>query len=255
MRYLLAPRNRPVLERFARRDLVLVFDFDGTLAPIVADRSAARMRARTRRLFRQVARLYPSAVISGRGLRNIQPRLKGIKLACIIGNHGAEWTGDRGSRHTLRNTVRRWRGVLQERLGAVRGVEIEDKELSLTVHFRKTRDRRKAEAAIRRASRGLPGARAMGGKCIVNILPARSPDKGIAFRQIRKKLGGTAALYVGDDVTDEDVFKLTPNPTVLTIRVGLRRSSRASYYLKDQNEIDELLEGLLTARRAGEESG
>ena len=58
------------------------------------------------------------------------------------------------------------------------------------------------------------------------------------------------AIYVGDDETDEDVFKVREPERLMTIRVGRRRSSAASYFLTRQREIDRLLRVLAHARPA-----
>ena len=71
MKSLLAPQNRSVLRRLVRGRVLLAFDFDGTLAPIVADPPAARLRPRTRRLLAEVARKYPCVVISGRSRADV----------------------------------------------------------------------------------------------------------------------------------------------------------------------------------------
>ena len=78
MKSLLAPQNRSVLRRLVRGRVLLAFDFDGTLAPIVADPPAARLRPRTRRLLAEVARKYPCVVISGRSRADVARRLTGI---------------------------------------------------------------------------------------------------------------------------------------------------------------------------------
>ncbi|HKU43339.1 MAG TPA: trehalose-phosphatase, partial [Polyangiales bacterium] len=66
MKHVLSRENREVLAQLARTRVLLAFDYDGTLAPIVAQRDRAHMRARTRRLLARVCALYPCAVISGR---------------------------------------------------------------------------------------------------------------------------------------------------------------------------------------------
>lgn len=63
---ILALRNQPVLERYASSNLLVAFDYDGTLAPIVSAPDRAHMRPQTRRLLKGVARRYPCVVISGR---------------------------------------------------------------------------------------------------------------------------------------------------------------------------------------------
>src|SRR3954469_15214073 len=131
MKHLLSPRNLPVLERFAWSRLLLAFDFDGTLAPIVVDPDAAQMRARTRLLLMRVAAHYPTVVISGRTRADTARRLNGVPLREVIGNHGAERGPEDGRG---RPGVRRWRLQLEQQLAGLPGVIIEDKGLSLSIH-------------------------------------------------------------------------------------------------------------------------
>jgi trehalose 6-phosphate phosphatase len=94
MKYLLAHANRAILARHLAANVALVFDFDGTLAPIVSDPEAAAMRAETRTLLRALSCRFPCAVISGRARDDVAPRLAGTGIACVVGNHGAEWGGE-----------------------------------------------------------------------------------------------------------------------------------------------------------------
>jgi len=89
-RNILANRNLPVLSTFASSNVLLAFDYDGTLAPIAAAPRLARMRARTHQLLVRVTRVYPCVVISGRTLSDISRRVKRIPLCYVFGNHGLE---------------------------------------------------------------------------------------------------------------------------------------------------------------------
>ena len=92
------------------------------------------------------------------------------------------------------------------------------------------------------------------GKQVVNLLPRDAPHKGIALEKARARVGCDTAVYVGDDETDEDVFGLDRPGRLLTVRVGRKRDSLASYFLRDQSEIDRLLIALLSVvpeRRPG----
>ncbi len=80
---------------------------------------------------------------------------------------------------------------------------------------------------------------------MVNLLPTDAPHKGIALERARTRFACDTAIYVGDDETDEDVFALDQPGRLLTIRVGQKRESLASYFLRNQGEIDRLLETLL----------
>lgn len=255
MKYLLARANRGLLAFSARRHTVLVFDFDGTLAPIVARPDAAQMRARTRALLASVARLYPCAIITGRSIADISPRLRGVGLSCMVGNHGGEWEGATPRNRHIRAKVREWRARLGEQLAGCEGVVIEDKGLSLAIHYRQAQDQHAARSAIRSAVTSLHAAKLVGGKCVANVVPANAPHKGTALRQIQRMFSAESAIYVGDDETDELAFPSGASPSLITVRVGPNRSSRAAYYLRGQWEIDSLLAILLALRRGVTASG
>lgn len=251
MRHLLAQGNRAVLLRHLRARVALVFDFDGTLAPIVPDPDAAQMRARTRSLLRKVALRFPCAVISGRAQQDVARRLDGAGIEWVIGNHGAEWSWAPLDGDAVQRQVRDWIAALAPPLRAVDGVVIEDKRFSLAIHYRRSREKKVAVAAIADAVRGLGDARVRLGKQVVNVVPRGAPHKGIALQQVRALLGCDTAVYVGDDTTDEDVFALDEPGQLLSVRVGKSDESQAAYYLEDQREIDDLLRVMGEARRGG----
>ena len=150
----------------------------------------------------------------------------------------------------FRRDVRRWRPVLEEHLGALGGVKIEDKLFSVAVHYRQSREKRRARAAILDAAASLGAVRVVRGKQVVNILPEGAPHKGMALESARARRGCDTALYVGDDETDEDVFALDQPGQLLSIRVGRKNGSQAVYYIRSQREIDTLLRHLLEMRQA-----
>jgi len=121
MKSLLAPQNRPALRRLARGRVLLAFDFDGTLAPIVADPARAHLRPSTRRLLIEVARKYPCVVISGRNRADVASRLTGIPLRRVLGNHGIEPSP---ALPAARRAVRRWLACLKPRLERVPGLSL-----------------------------------------------------------------------------------------------------------------------------------
>jgi trehalose 6-phosphate phosphatase len=125
---------------------------------------------------------------------------------------------------------------------------IEDKGLSLAVHYRRSRQKKKARARLLAAAARLRDVRLVGGKQVLNLLPAEAPHKGLALERARARLRCDTALYVGDDETDEDVFALDQPGQLLTIRVGRKTSSSADYYVRTQAEVDRLLRVLLALR-------
>ncbi len=252
MKHILAPAHREVLATLARKRALLAFDFDGTLAPIVPDRKAARMRSETRRLLARVCAVYPCAVISGRRRADIERRLNGVRPRYVVGNHGLEpGTG----LNEFARVIAAARVRLARVLAGWPGVELEEKRYSLAVHYRRSMHSAKTRAAIHAAIAALPQPlRIVGGKLVVNAIPDPAPDKGDALQRLCVRAAADAALFIGDDVTDEDAFTL-PSAALprllLTIRVGRSRGSAARYYLRDQAEIDDLL-ALLIALRAAE---
>jgi len=237
-RDILRPANRHVLAEFAASNVLLAFDFDGTLAPIVSEPPQARMRSETSRLLAEVARLYPCIVVSGRAHSDLLGRLDGIPVRGVVGNHGVEpWE----TSQELADEVQRWRPVLERKLRALPGVTIEDKSFSVSVHYRRARDKERARARILDAAAALGDVRVIGGRQVVNILPPGAPDKGTALVSERERLECESAIYVGDDETDEDVFGLEDPIRLLGIRVGPSPTSAAEYSINSQAQIDELL--------------
>ncbi len=244
-RNLLAPQNRDVLQQFTSSDMLLAFDFDGTLAPIVANPDDAKLRPRTRELLVRLCRLYPGVVISGRAAADVRERVKGVGFLEVIGNHGLEpWRRS----EAFAKKVRTWLPVLYRRLASFKGIVIEDKGYSLAVHYRKSREKRLAKDAIYAAAGALMPLRVVGGHQVVNLLPDGAPHKGIALGAVRDRLGCDTALYVGDDETDEDVFARDEPGRLLTVRVGQKSSTRAAFFIEAQADIDGLLWQLLLSR-------
>ena len=245
MRSLFSPAGREALRQFAWSRVLLAFDFDGTLAPIVPEPDEAAMRASTRRLFRAVATRYPCIVVSGRARSDLGRRLRGIPLRGIVGNHGIEpWH----STPQLLDEVRRWEPILARKLSGFGGVWIENKALTIAVHYRRSRQKKRARAAILRAAAALGPLRVMTGKQVVNLLPQGAPHKGMAVERERDRLRCDTAVYVGDDATDEDVFGLDQPGRLLTVRVGASRTSQAAYSVRNQGDVDALLVELATLR-------
>lgn len=245
MKDVLAAESDQVLSQFASSHVLLAFDFDGTLAPIVADRSAASMRTETRVLLDRVCKLYPCAVITGRALIDIRGRLCGLPLNHVIGNHGLEPSDDAAK---FQHQVASVRPELEAALEGFPGVDIEDKSLSLAVHYRRSRSRKEARRAIYDAVGGLASMRVVPGKLVVNVVPGGAPHKGDAVVRLRAQEGSDTAIYVGDDVTDEDVFELDQPGRLLSVRVGRSAASAADYFLRDQRQIDPFLSRLAELR-------
>jgi trehalose 6-phosphate phosphatase len=246
MRNLLIEPELEVLAQLAWSKALLAFDFDGTLAPIVRDRDAAGMSARTARLFDRACQLYPMAVISGRSRADVAGRLGASRVKYVVGNHGLEpGDGAPGAAAELDEA----RARLARLVARSQGIDLEDKRYSLAVHYRRSRTRREAlRAIVRLVGRLETPVRVVTGKCVINLVPASAPSKGDALLALRRRARADVALYVGDDVTDEDVFRLDQPGRLVSVRVGRSGASAAPFFVRDQAAVDAMLEKLIAFR-------
>lgn len=231
-----------------RPGVLCAFDFDGTLAPIVADPADARIPSPVLRRLAALTEFTPVAVITGRSVEDVSLRLDFFP-EYVIGNHGIEgMPGQEAQEELYRRTCQNWLKRLQAALQAQdfdSAVWIEDKTFSLSIHYRMAHDLSRTEARLRELIRQqIPDAEVVEGKCVFNVLPAGAPCKGDALAMLRKTISAPSAIYIGDDVTDESVFRL-PRQDLLTIRIEDVPDTAAQYYLQRQEQVIELLDMLL----------
>lgn len=233
------------LARYVAPDTLFAFDLDGTLAPIVADYTAAKIDEPMRITLERLVQLVPVAVITGRSRHDARAIL-GFEPQLLVGNHGAEWPTHNGSGNALlASDCRRWRDHLQELLAAVPGVEIEFKGESISLHYRNAVDQEQALATIDAAlGKLIPAPRRIGGKLVVNLLPMDAATKGEALETAMKQFGAARAIFFGDDETDEQVFQLT-TVDLFGVHIGTDRETAAPYNLNSQSELLGLLNSLV----------
>ncbi|MDX6512484.1 MAG: trehalose 6-phosphate phosphatase [Gaiellaceae bacterium] len=178
----------------------LLFDVDGTLAPIVTRPEDARVPAETRReLERLCGRYALVGFISGRAGEDAR-RIVGVSGGVYVGSHGLE----------LAPAAERWRVLLQMFLAGVDwpAPATENKGLTASLHYREAED----EAAAVEELEGIAErARAEGfvarfGRKVLELLPPVDATKGTAVRALLEERGLRRALYAGDDTTDLDAF-------------------------------------------------
>jgi trehalose 6-phosphate phosphatase len=198
--------------------LVLLLDFDGTLAPIVPHPDQAFMPDETRA---GLARLMAMdgvtvGIISGRGLEDVRERA-GVPDIAYAGNHGMEIEGPGVARiHpeavAARGAVERVRDRLGMVLQGIPGAWVEDKRLTLSVHFRITPPQHHpgVHAAVAMATAGEPQLLVTLGKMVLEVRPRVAWNKGRAVLFLLEQAPPpplAPVLYVGDDRTDEDAFQ------------------------------------------------
>jgi trehalose 6-phosphate phosphatase len=244
---ILGPDGLAAVGGLLRGTPLLAFDFDGTLAPIVARPQSARVPPAVARRLDRLARHLPVAIVTGRSVADVSARL-GFEPRFVVGSHGAEDVQSAEMQQARRAALEGVRRQLQVHAAtlAEHGVAVEDKGLSLALHYRCARDREAAREAIERLLKpGDPQLRIFGGKMVVNVMAADAPDKADAVRALLARTGADRAFFAGDDVNDEAVFEAAP-PDWVTVRVGLDAPlSRARFFLGAATEMPLLLDHML----------
>jgi trehalose 6-phosphate phosphatase len=175
----------------------LLFDVDGVLAPIVARPELSAVPDRTRDELRRLAGRYLLvACVSGRAGADAR-RLVGIDGIEYVGNHGLELhpEADRAAD-----------AIAAFRAGLARPVE--DKRLSLSLHYREADDEEAARRELEEvaASAATAGLVPRWGRKVLEIRPPLEADKGTAVQALIARSGARRGLYAGDDTTDLDAF-------------------------------------------------
>jgi len=193
-------RGHSLLERLreAPTETALVFDVDGTLAPIVPRPEDAAVPEATREeLVRLAGRYLLVACLSGRE-REDAWSVVGVDGIELVGNHGLELDA---RTNEFREALARFRDDV--------GGRVEDKGLSLSYHYRDASDpaaaRAELELVAERARRA--GFVTRWGRRVLEIRPPVDADKGTALRELLRLSGARRGLYAGDDTTDLDGFR------------------------------------------------
>ena len=255
MRWLFTPEGERALDAVMRRAPLLAFDFDGTLAPIVRHPDDARIAPAEAALLQRLADRRPVAIVTGRRVADVSERL-GFTPHAVVGSHGAEDPGGSGGGDALVHALDGMRARIaarQAELDAL-GVLFEDKGHSLALHYRRASDPERAARCIENLLGAPdPGVGVVGGKFVANVVAAGAPDKGDAVVALAARAGADAAVFVGDDVNDEAVFRRAA-PHWLTVRVGRDAAvpSVAMYFLHDQAEVAAMLRRMLALIGAAE---
>lgn len=239
----------------ARRTL-LAADFDGTLAPIVADPERAAPLPGAVEVLRALAerRDLRVAIVSGRRLADVRARCP-VEGAWYVGGHGNEMSDDLGpGRGAGAAATRRRLGEigaeLRHRMASWPGARLEVKPYSVALHYRQAPEWAEAMHAAFSAYAAEGGLRVLLGRQVLELLPEDALTKGHAVERLRHRLECDLAFYFGDDVTDEDVFRL-PDPQVIGIKVenGENRApTAADYRVGSPREVLAALRAILELR-------
>ena len=206
--------------------VLVATDYDGVVAPIVADPAAAFPLPGTVVALEALAGLpgVTVALVSGRD-RATLGRLSGASPALVtVGSHGAEW--DEGFEGALTADLRELRSTVLAGLTEIAqrfpGAAGEPKPLGAALHVRNVVDPSAGPVALEEARRGpaaLPGVHATDGKAVLE-LTVLDASKGRALQMLRERTGAAAVLYLGDDVTDEKAFAVLTAAEDVSVKVG-----------------------------------
>ncbi len=251
-----------IKESLKDKDILLLLDYDGTLAPIAQTPDKAFMTDDMRETVIGLSKLSRChlAIISGRKLSDLK-HMVDIPNLTYVGNHGFEIEGPTNLNFEslvptqYEEDLAVIKNLLTAKLSSLQGVWIEDKGIILTVHFRLATDKagllaRKIFMRICQNYLGTQRISIMEGKKVLEIRPPLKWDKGEAslwlLSKWQQQLGKDqiVTMYVGDDFTDEDAFRMMDG-IAITIKIGESKRSYAHYYLGNQEEMITLLKQIL----------
>lgn len=251
-------------DELRNKSLSLFLDYDGTLTPIVKIPVKAVIPKETKEIVRRLSKDYNCklAIISGRSLKDIK-NIVGIKDIVYAGNHGLEMEGPKIKFEChvpprLKSIIRRIKDELTRNLLRINGVLIEDKGLTISVHYRLVNKKeipwvKNKFSEVIQPYIKQDRIKINRGKKVYEIKPPVMWNKGKVVLRILKRQGFIKGMnkvfpiYIGDDITDEDAFKVIKNKG-LTIRVGRSKKSNAQYYLRNTREVIKFLKAILAVK-------
>ena len=230
------------------RPLLVASDYDGVLARLRDDPATAVPEPGTAELLARLAGVtgVTVALVSGRGVADLRATSGLQGPFRWIGSHGAEFDGPLDG--ALRAARDELVAALQPLVAAVPGARLEVKPAAVAVHVRTAADAGAGRALLERAAAAAgPHHTPKPGKDVLE-LAVTDADKGTALLRLRAELGAAAAVYLGDDVTDEDAFRALPAGDV-TVKVGAGTTA-AGHRVADLAGVQAVLGRLATALHA-----
>jgi len=237
------------------------FDIDGTLVDFAASPAGVRLDRNLRHLLERLYRSAGGAValISGRSIADIDRLFPGTRLP-VAGQHGIERRDAAGlvARHGFSSKTLLWvRQPLANAVTRHRGLLLEDKGLSLALHYRRVP---RLGGFAHRLVRSLQtqigtGFCVQSGKRVVEMKPT-GRHKGVAILEFMQEepFRGRTPVFIGDDVTDEYGFATVNRLDGYSVKVGPGRTV-ARWRLQSARAVRAWLEqGTKTASRGSRKS-
>ncbi|XP_010264217.1 PREDICTED: probable trehalose-phosphate phosphatase F [Nelumbo nucifera] len=269
--------------------IALFLDYDGTLSPIVDDPDRAFMSNAMRIAVRDAAEYFPTAIISGRS-RDMVYEFVGLTELYYAGSHGMDIMGPvrdlacaDDHPNCIRSTDKQGKEVnlfqpaseflpmidevfrtLVENTKGIKGTKVENHKFCASVHYRNVDEKNWPAVAqcVHDVLKDYPRLRLTHGRKVLEVRPVIDWDKGKAVEFLLESLGlgnseDVLPIYVGDDRTDEDAFKV--------LREGQRgygilvssvpKESNAFYSLRDPSEVMDFLKLLVEWKKSKKGKG
>jgi trehalose 6-phosphate phosphatase len=229
-------------------DPAFFLDYDGSLTAIVSRPEDATITDEVRDLLAGLAERFTVAIVSGRGAVDVGERV-GLGNVIYAGSHGYEIDfpdGRRFEHPEAFEAVRELNLVEAEvstDIGRLVGVTVERKPFAIAVHTRNASgpsDRDLAAASVRRSVEGREHLVVRRGKEVLEVRPAIDWDKGTTVRHLLDaEAPGSVPIFIGDDETDEDGFRVVNHLGGVSIFVGDGRDTKtaARFRLDDPSAV------------------
>ncbi|KAK1579411.1 hypothetical protein QYE76_017644 [Lolium multiflorum] len=248
------------------KQIVMFLDYDGTLSPIVEDPESAVMTEDMRDAVRRVSQNFPTAIVSGRGRDKVFNFVK-LEELYYAGSHGMDIKGPTTvSNHKMADEVlcqpaTEFLPVIQEvyemltaKMESIPGAMVENNKFCLSVHFRCVDEKEwdGLSAEVRAVLEGYPDLCLTKGRKVLEIRPSIKWDKGNALEFLLESLGYAGRgdvfpIYIGDDRTDEDAFKVLRDmgQGIGVLVTKFPKETTASYSLREPAEVKDFLRKLV----------
>lgn len=246
-----------IAQMVAGKKLAVFLDYDGTLTPIVMRPEDAVLSPSMRKTVQELSHIFPVAVISGRDRKDVKS-LVGLNEIYYAGSHGFDIKGpDLEYEHgqEFLPVLEEAEKYLKQKTKTVKGSLVERKKFSIAVHFRQVKeaDFSKVNQAVQEADKKYSKLRLSSGKKVFELRPQIDWDKGKALLWLLKKMGldnpHVLPLYIGDDTTDEDAFRVLFSRGLGIVVGEDSRLTSARFRLKDPNEVKKFFYYLISIEK------